>query len=67
MLGSFSNNAFIKLFTCAIATTTLTACGGGSGGGATNATNNANGLVDGAQGCAYLLEAPFSISADELN
>ncbi len=42
----------------------LAACGGGSGGGG---GGGSNALLPEAAGCAYLLDAPFNLSAAELN
>ncbi len=69
MPSVFSKSFLYKIFTYTVVTASLAACGGGSsgGGGGGTAVNNANGLLDEAQGCAYLLGAPFNISAAELN
>ena len=40
----------------------LSACGGGGSGG-----SDGNGLLPEAAGCAFLLDAPFNISAAQLN
>ncbi|MFK7893097.1 MAG: hypothetical protein AB8B63_19950 [Granulosicoccus sp.] len=67
MSKNLARNEWAGLLSTASLSLLLVACGGsGSGGdGSGNTTGNANGLLDEAQGCAYLLD--LGLTAEQLN